>query len=166
MKGRRNRSHDIFIKHVQKLQKHHFNVLVSTVMSPPMIKEFPELSERLAAEGVHLLPKAMRGKYLGNKYPESYTAEERALILELSDGGNGKVCAGRSKGWARRRRLTCSPTAVFWKKFPTIAASCAAPAIILSPLNRMDWLPDAARGMVLGNLLSKTLKLLRRPAVL
>ncbi|MEI9864444.1 MAG: radical SAM protein [Limisphaerales bacterium] len=62
-------SHDIFIKHVQKLQKHHFNVLVSTVMSPPMIKEFPELSERFAAEGVHLLPKAMRGKYLETNIP-------------------------------------------------------------------------------------------------
>ena len=37
-------STEVFIRHVQKLQKHHFNVLVSTVMSPEMVKLFPNVS--------------------------------------------------------------------------------------------------------------------------
>ena len=73
---------DVFIEHVHKLQRHHFNVLVSSVMTPMMVSTFPELSEYFESHGLFLIPKAMRGMYQGNTYPAAYTADERTLILE------------------------------------------------------------------------------------
>lgn len=86
-------SHEVFIKHVQKLQKHHFNVLLSVVMTPAMVSTFPELSGYFESHGLFLLPKAMRGMYQGKSYPAAYTADERTLILEYLAKATPKYAA-------------------------------------------------------------------------
>ena len=73
---------DAFIERVQKLRRHDFTVLVSAVMTPKMVVEFPEISKYFESHGVALIPKVLRGTYLGKKYPSEYSKDEESLILE------------------------------------------------------------------------------------
>lgn len=75
---------DGFIGQVHNLQRHHFNVLVSSVMIPSMVSAFPELSEYFESHGLSLIPKTVRGMYQGNSYPAAYSAEQKTLFLEYS----------------------------------------------------------------------------------
>lgn len=77
-------SPDVFIERVHKLQLHHFNVLLSLVMTPGMVSRFEELSEHFESHGLFLIPKAMYGMHHGSNYPAAYSADEKALILEYS----------------------------------------------------------------------------------
>jgi len=155
-------SYDIFIKHVQKLQQHHFNVLVSTVMTPPMVKEFPNLSERFASEGVFLLPKVMRGEYLGNKYPESYAEGERALILEHMINAAAQYSpviermgeAATIDMFADRR---------FLDKIPDYRGRLCGSGYNFVTIKPDGQVIRCGSGKVLGNLLSKDVKFLRSP---
>lgn len=73
---------DVFIERVHRLQMHHFNVLVSLVMTPMMVSIFPEVSEYFDSRGLFLIPKVMRAMYQGNRYPAAYSADQKSLILE------------------------------------------------------------------------------------
>jgi MoaA/NifB/PqqE/SkfB family radical SAM enzyme len=75
---------DVFIERVHKLQWHHFNVLLSLVMTPRMMSIFKELSDYFKSHGLFLIPKAMYGMHQGNNYPAAYSVDEKALILEYS----------------------------------------------------------------------------------
>ncbi len=69
-----------FIERVHKLRTHGFNVLISAVMTPAMVSLFPEVSEYFESCGLFLIPKVMREKYQGRRYPAAYSAEQKSLI--------------------------------------------------------------------------------------
>ena len=73
---------DAFISRVQKLRRHRFHVLVSSVMTPHLVKNFPELSAYFESHGLSLIPKVMRERFKGKVYPGAYSAEEKSLIVE------------------------------------------------------------------------------------
>lgn len=73
---------DVFIERVHRLQMHQFNVLVSMVMTPMIVSIFPAVSEYFESRGLFLIPKVMREKYQGKRYPAAYSADQKSLILE------------------------------------------------------------------------------------
>lgn len=73
---------DAFITRVQKLRRHRFHVLVSLVMTPLLVKNFPEISSYFESHGLSLIPKVMRERFEGKIYPGAYSAEQRSLIHE------------------------------------------------------------------------------------
>jgi MoaA/NifB/PqqE/SkfB family radical SAM enzyme len=157
-------SQEIFIRHVQTLQKRQFNVLVSTVMNPAMVRQFPNLSEYFESHGLILLPKAMRGKYMGKEYPDSYTADERKLILEY-------LAAATKKYSPVIKKMGEAPTidmfadSRFLERIPDYRGKLCGSGFNLVTLGPNGTIFRCGSGKVLGNLLVKKVKLLRRPAV-
>jgi MoaA/NifB/PqqE/SkfB family radical SAM enzyme len=72
----------VFIDRVHKLQKCRFDVLVSLLMTPQMVREFPAISKDFESHGLYLIPKVMRGVYEGKRYPVAYSIGEKSLILQ------------------------------------------------------------------------------------
>lgn len=72
----------VFIDRVHKLQKCQFTVLVSVLMTPQMVHHFAAISKNLESQGLHLIPKVMRGVYEGKRYPVAYSIGEKSLILQ------------------------------------------------------------------------------------
>ena len=90
---KKNASLDVFIERVHKLHKYGFNVLVSMVMTPNAVRDFPEYSEHFESRGLSLIPKTMRDQYQGDRYPRAYTNEQRALIREYLTRASQKYAA-------------------------------------------------------------------------
>ena len=74
-----------FIEHVRALRTAGFDAFVTSVMYPEVFPLFLVHWDELAANGLMPWPKAFRGDYAGKRYPESYSDEERALIVEYSE---------------------------------------------------------------------------------
>ncbi len=70
----------IFSEKVQLLQNAKFNVLVSLVMTPYILRNFPKIHQELEAMGLHAIPKIIRGENDGKNFPESYSSDEKSLI--------------------------------------------------------------------------------------
>lgn len=75
-------SSDNFIDRVKKLRNNGFTVLVSLVMTPEVVESFPKISDFYESHGIFPIPKVMRGKYQGRKYPAAYSPDEKSCILE------------------------------------------------------------------------------------
>jgi MoaA/NifB/PqqE/SkfB family radical SAM enzyme len=73
---------DVFIARVQKLRMHRFHVLVSLVMTPLLVRNFPEISRYFESHGLSLIPKVMRDRYQGKIYPNAYSTHQKSLIVE------------------------------------------------------------------------------------
>jgi len=71
---------DPFFARVQKLRARRFSVLVSSVMTPDVVRNFPEVSAYFESRGISVIPKVMRERFHGRIYPGAYTAEEKFLI--------------------------------------------------------------------------------------
>lgn len=72
----------VFINRVQSLQSHQFNVLVSLVMTPTIVKIYSEISQYFESFGISVIPKTLRDNYQGMKYPEAYSEKEKTLIVQ------------------------------------------------------------------------------------
>ncbi|MEG3838669.1 radical SAM protein [Microcoleus sp. herbarium14] len=72
----------VFINRVQSLQSHQFNVLVSLVMTPTIVKIYSEISQYFESFGISVIPKTMRDNYQGMRYPEAYSEKEKTLIVQ------------------------------------------------------------------------------------
>jgi MoaA/NifB/PqqE/SkfB family radical SAM enzyme len=81
--SRSNALRDIFIKRVHKLRSYMFIVFVSLVMTPEIVEIYPKISEYYESQGISLIPKVMRGKYKGRKFPASYSSDQKSYILEF-----------------------------------------------------------------------------------
>ncbi len=161
---RKKGSYEVFIKHVQQLQKRRFNVLVSTVMSPEMVKQFPELSEKFAGHGVFLLPKAMRGRYAGKQYPEAYTAGERQLILEYL-GEATKKYAPEIQRMGEAPTIDMFADRRFLEHIPDYRGRVCGSGYKFVILKPDGTVIRCGRRKVMGNVLLKNVKFLDRPAV-
>ena len=73
-----------FIDHVTALRTSGFDAFVTSVMYPDVFPLFLAHWDLLASKGVMPWPKAFRGDYDGKRYPDAYTDEERALIVDYS----------------------------------------------------------------------------------
>ncbi len=75
-------SFDAFITRVHKLRKRGFCVLASSVMTPFLVRQFPEISKSFESYGLPLIPKVLWGWFDGKIYPGAYSAHEKSLIRE------------------------------------------------------------------------------------
>lgn len=73
---------DAFITRALKLRTHRFQVLVSSVMTPAMLRNYPAISAYFESQGLSLIPKVMRERFEGKIYPGAYSMEEKSLIRE------------------------------------------------------------------------------------
>ena len=73
-----------FIEHITALRTSGFDAYVTSVMYPEVFPLFLAHWDQLAAQGAAPWPKAFRGDYDGKHYPEAYTDDERALIVDYS----------------------------------------------------------------------------------
>ncbi|HXX32953.1 MAG TPA: radical SAM protein [Thermodesulfobacteriota bacterium] len=72
----------VFIDRVHKLQKCQFTVLISALMTPQIIHDFPTISKEFESHGLYPIPKVMRGVYERKRYPAGYSIAEKSLILQ------------------------------------------------------------------------------------
>jgi len=73
-----------FIQKYSILREKKFILFVSYVMHPQLFNRFQKDFEYLKQHGIIISPKAMRGYFEGNKYPEAYSPEERVLFIRYS----------------------------------------------------------------------------------
>lgn len=73
-----------FIEKTSFLIENDFPIFVSYVMYPPLFKRFQKDFDFFKSEGIIISPKCFRGKFLGNRYPYSYTREEKGLFKKFS----------------------------------------------------------------------------------
>ena len=73
--------YEAFVRHVQGLQEHGFNVFVSLVMTPQMVQSYEDISAHFRAQGIALVPKIMQGEYGDKHYPRDYDQQERSVLL-------------------------------------------------------------------------------------
>lgn len=97
-----------FIDNIRLLKTKGFNIKVTYVMYPPLVKRFERDYDFFISHGVEVEPRLYRGLYRLRKYPKSYNRNEKAIISKYiaSPLGNllaskpafkGKICsAGRS----------------------------------------------------------------------
>lgn len=69
-----------FVEKFRILKEKGFAVHASQVVTPTVVREFPDLFEELAKDGVILRPKVLKGLYRYRSHPSAYTAAERDLI--------------------------------------------------------------------------------------
>jgi len=71
-----------FIQRVQDLKNAKFNVLLSSVMTPYVLSNFPEICRLFETHGFFPIPKVIRGIYKGKHYPESYSVGQKRIISD------------------------------------------------------------------------------------
>jgi hypothetical protein len=155
---------DLFIGRVHRLRTRQFHVFASLVMTPEMVRAFPEISAYFESNDLSLVPKAMRGKYQGRKYPAAYSSGERALIREyLSEARRkyAKVTAGMSE----------SPTvdvladARFLNKLRNYRGKLCGSGYNFVKIEADGAVMRCGSGMRLGNILQKNVSFLGAPTL-
>ena len=79
----------VFIARVHALQARGFPVLVTQVADTALLPRLDDLLDRMAAEGIVVFPKALRGGHQGRVYPQAYTEAERQTIRRLARRARG-----------------------------------------------------------------------------
>ncbi|WP_119300318.1 radical SAM protein [Dongia deserti] len=82
-RARRN-GHDLFVRHAAALLERGFPLMVTVVATPEVLHRFDAIVDSLKPVGLVPFPKLMQGEQAGRRYPDSYTAEERALFRRHS----------------------------------------------------------------------------------
>ena len=158
----RRASLDAFIVRVHKLCDAQFNVLVSQVMTPQMVESLPAVSACLESRGLSVIPKMLRGRFEGKRYPDAYSAEHRARIREY-------LAAARLKYAAVIERMTEPPTInMFADSHLLVGVRSYHGELCGSGCNFVQVAPDGAvyrcgSRKSLGNLLRKNVRLLNGP---
>jgi hypothetical protein len=68
---------DVFVERVHKLRTRRFRVLVSIIMTPRIVTDFPAVSAYFESRGLFLIPKVMRANYRNQGYwCEKYTSPQ------------------------------------------------------------------------------------------
>ena len=76
---------DDFIEKVKLLDNSGFKVYVTQVMVPPIIQRFHEIFAFFKRKGILIRPKNLKHRYRFQEYPQSYTKEEKEIILHFID---------------------------------------------------------------------------------
>lgn len=94
---------DAFLRNAAVLRARGFPLLISLVATPAALARYEEAAARVASTGLVPIPKLVRGKHEGKKYPEDYTEDERARFRTL----------------AARARAAYEPVMAQWAARPT-----------------------------------------------
>ena len=119
-----------FIERVLLLQERGFNIDVGYVTYPPLLSKLSRDIEDLKALGVRLPnAKTFRGYFNGKKYPEAFTADEKALIYSYALDPReervlnsearyfGKLCAAGLSSFRMDPAGNVYRCATSWKKY-------------------------------------------------
>lgn len=89
--GERERRNGLraFLDHASALREKKFPIMISVVATPDVLARFHEIAELAKPAGLAPIPKLLRGRVAGRKYPEAYTAQERRLFREFSARARG-----------------------------------------------------------------------------
>jgi MoaA/NifB/PqqE/SkfB family radical SAM enzyme len=71
---------DAFIERALELKTMKFSVLLSQLMTPQVINDYPDISSFFKTHGLFLIPKVIQNMYQGKKYPDAYSPEQKNLI--------------------------------------------------------------------------------------
>lgn len=71
---------DTYIKKVLLLKRAGFKAGVCYLAYPPQMKQINAVRKRFESEGINFALAAFWGEYLGRRYPESYSQEDRDMI--------------------------------------------------------------------------------------
>lgn len=86
LEERERRSDNVaFLKNADLLQSKGFPLLVSIVATPNVLARFQEAADLLAKVGIVPIPKVLRGMHEGRRFPEAYTAIDRARFRARAD---------------------------------------------------------------------------------
>ena len=92
---------ETFVQRVRRLQQRGFRVMVSQVADPVILPRLEGIMDRMAAQGLHVFPKALRERVQGREYPQAYSVAERALIARLADTARrGSIALRQAMGEA------------------------------------------------------------------
>lgn len=80
----RRQGEGAFLRHTELLIKRGFPVMASVVATPKVLRSFDAIVASLRPIGLVPFPKLMQGIRENGPYPETYTAEERALFRHYS----------------------------------------------------------------------------------
>lgn len=75
---------DIFLRHADCLRSAGFPILVSVVATPAALAQFDDAIELLAWAQLFPIPKLFRGMWNGDRYPHSYSAEDKGRFRHFS----------------------------------------------------------------------------------
>jgi len=161
----KRKSFDLFVERANNLRRRGFHVMISVLMSPDVIRLYPEISGRLASHGLAGVPKVMRGKnWNGRKYPAAYSDEERALFL--------RYLADAQRSYAPLMAEMEEPATIdifadgrFVNGIPSYKGKrCAAGHnfVMIDPKGNVRW---CKRNSSLGNILQKNVELMHGPSL-
>jgi MoaA/NifB/PqqE/SkfB family radical SAM enzyme len=152
----------VFIGRVRKFQDAKFNVLLSLVMTPEMVAAYPGVSTFFGTHGLALVPKVLRGLYQGARYPEAYTADQRARIQAY-------LLEARSRYAEVLARMAEPPTidlfsdGRFLRPGPGYRGKVCGSGYNFVVIHPNGAVVRCGSGELLGNVLQKTVRLLNSP---
>lgn len=155
---------DKFIEHVHVLKNAGFNVLVSLVMTPSVIDDFPNIAEYFGAKGLNIIPKIMRGCYDNNQYPTGYCENHKLLLYQY-------MCTAQEQYSAMLSNMEEPPTINMFldrtfldgiKDYRGLGCSAGYKFVTINPDGTVRL---CSTPLVLGNILSNTVRLMRTPSI-
>jgi len=73
-----------FIQNLLLLKRKGFVSIVDYVLYPTLMDRFENDFRYFLSYGIYLKPKPFRGRYNGKSYPDSYSEEDKKMILEIN----------------------------------------------------------------------------------
>jgi MoaA/NifB/PqqE/SkfB family radical SAM enzyme len=155
---------DRFIGRVHKLRTRQFSVFVSLVMTPEMVRAFPEISAYFESNALSLIPKAMRGKYQGRKYPAAYSSGEKALIRDWLSKARRKY-ASVAASMSEAPTIDILADGRFLNKLRNYRGKVCGSGYNFVKIEADGTVLRCGSGMRLGNILQKNVSFLTAPTL-
>ena len=155
---------DLFVARVHKLRTRQFNVFVSLVMTPEMVREFPEISAYFESNDLSLIPKAMRGIYQGRKFPAAYSSAERSLIRDYLGEGRRRY-ASVTAAMSEPPTIDILADGRFLNKLRNYRGKLCGSGYNFVKIEADGAVVRCGSGTPLGNILQKNVSLLSAPTL-
>ncbi len=157
-------SFDLFVRRAIDLRFRGFNVMLTMVMTPDIIRLYPEISARLASHGLPCIPKIMRGRnWNGKNYPDAYADEEKVFFL--------RYLADAAQAYEPLISAMDEPPTVdffadgrFIDEIPSYLGKRCGSGSKFVWIDPIGVVRRCVYGSNLGNILKKNVKLLSAPA--
>lgn len=155
----RKTSVDSFVRRALKFKQRNFNLLISSVMTPPVARVFAELQAAFQAHGLFVIPKVMRGWYAGKLYPDSYTRRERTLIRDHMARAQQRYAAVLAN-MVEPPTINMFRDERFLRGIPDYRGSLCASGSKFVEIEPNGDVFRCSSGQMLGNVLKRNIKLL------
>ena len=137
----------LFINKIKRLQDNGFEVWVNFVPWPPLFKEIKKIKGAFESEGIKVILQPFIGQYEGRQYPRGYTEEEKKYLGIFDDETNTKTLEFKTTSQSNKKGKLCRMGQNYGFIHPdgSVDRCCRDKSIQL------------------GNIISKTFKLLEEP---